>query len=211
VYQRADGLTLIYDVYTQAQSFMGIDSAAFNTLAESFTSAPAIGPTVTLTSVPTFRLKQQTPTILVDSEIGFTPAPGFTATPGDGNGFGQAQLTGFEFDVLKLTGLASADAAFQAAQASLATNFTGVTFGTPQAPGTFTGLTREGAGWNGTLTKSGTATSGGVDVYFDAKTGNAIAIVRSWFTTADGSEPHSTEDNFMFSSLTDSLAVGGIP
>ncbi len=211
LYQRGDGLSMIYDVYSSAGGSMGVGSDAIQSLDSSFAAAPALGPVSALTSAPTFRLTTKTPPILVDANIGFTPAPGFTATPGDGSNFGQAAWDDYFYDVSKFSGQANLDAALQQTKASLDTDYSNVTFGPVQPqPGLDDTVTRVGVSWTGTYTKNGGATTGVIDVYFDTTTGNAIGIDRNWYTLADGSEPHATEANFMFANLGDSIQITGI-
>ena len=85
-----------------------------------------------------------------------------------------------------------------------------MTFGDLETSPDLGTLTREGISWNGTYS-DGNAVSGGIDVYFDPATSNAVAIIRSWYTTSDGIEPYKDEAAFMFFTVSDTLEAIGIP
>jgi hypothetical protein len=210
VFQRGDGLSVIYDIYSSASATMGTGSIPLKTLFDSLTSAPATGPVGPLTKVPSFRLTTKTAPLFVDSMIAFTPAPGFEGTPGDGNNYAQATNADYSFEVSKLTGQATLDAALQHAEDSLKANFTGLTFTAAQPFNPASGLTHEGAGWHATFS-NGQAVTGAIDVYFDTKTSNAISVMRDWYTTPAGTEPHPAESSYMITSIADEVLTAGIP
>jgi hypothetical protein len=48
-------------------------------------------------------------------------------------------------------------------------------------------------------------------VYFDTKTSNAISVMRDWYTTPAGTEPHPAESSYMITSIADEVLTAGIP
>ena len=205
VFQRADGLSAIYDVFGPTSS-MGVGDAAFQAFNSSFGAAPSVGPSGNLQAFPSFRVTTAIPSVAVSSVIGFTPAPGFAASTDPGGG-ARVSSADYTFTVEELTAQPSADAALQAAEAALGTEYTGITFGSLQPYDPYHGLTHEGIGWNGTFT-DGKAVSGAIDIYWDPKTMNAISITRAFYTTADGSEPEVAQSRFMSSGVDDDISFG---
>jgi hypothetical protein len=208
-FQRADGLTVLYDVFSSGAT-MGISDDAFGEFLKSFWAAPAVGPVATLNVGPSFRLNAPQAPILLDGLLGFTPAPGFTQAAA-GNLYGQAIDGAYSFAVSKLVTQAGLDAALMQVQGSLNNAYTNVMFGAVQPFDDYNGLKHEGIAFTGTANAGGTPGSGAIDVYFDPNTTNAIAMVRTWPTTADGSEPNKSEETFMTQSVADCLAAIGVP
>lgn len=205
VFQRADGLSTVYDVFGPT-NVMGIGDAAFQTFTSSFEAAPLLGPSGNLQAFTSFRPTTTIPSVAVTSVLGFTPPPGFTTSTDPGGG-SRVASPDYNFTVKELTAQPSADAVLQASQAALGTEYTGVAFGTQQPSDSFQGLTHVGVSWNGTFT-DGKAVSGGIDTFWDPKTMNAISITRAWYTTADGTEPESTQSEFMYRAVTDDISFG---
>ena len=208
VFQRGDGLSAVYDVFSESAT-MGVPADQFATFQNSFSSAPPIGDVVPLDQYPMFRVNGLQQPIEVDGMLAFTPTPGFTEISA-GSGYGLARQGGEDFSVARLPAQASLDAALEQAKASLNTDNTGVTFGDLVPNSDLGTLTREGVGWNGTYS-DGNPVTGGIDVYFDPATGNAVAVIRNWYTTDDGVEPYEAEVDFMFATLSDTLETIGIP
>ena len=208
VFQRGDGLSAIYDVYAP-QGTMGVPTDAFNAFENSFAAAAPIGDVLPLGDYPTFRVNGLQAPVLVDGVLGFTPTAGFTQITA-GDGYGLVRQGGEDFAVARLPAQAGLDAALQQAEASLNADYTGLTFGDVQTAENLGTITREGVAWNGTYS-DGKATSGGIDVYFDPATTNAVAIIRSWYATADGIEPYKAEAEFMFFTMSDTMESIGIP
>ncbi|HEX2782356.1 MAG TPA: hypothetical protein VHN36_02145, partial [Ilumatobacteraceae bacterium] len=208
VFQRGDGLSAVYDVFSESAT-MGVPADQFATFENSFSSAPPIGDVGSLDQYPTFRVNGLQQPIEVDGMLAFTPTPSFTEISA-GSGYGLARQGGEDFSVARLSGQASLDAALEQARASLNTDNTGVTFGDLVPSPDLGALTREGVGWNGTYS-DGNPVTGGIDVYFDPATGNAVAVIRNWYTTDDGVEPYKPEVDFMFATLSDTLQSIGIP
>ncbi len=210
LFQRGDGLSVVYDLYGPPVNSMGFTSDAFSTLEKSYEAAPAIGPVSTQTLAPSFRLKPRSAPIFVDANLAFTPAPGFVQSAGDGNGFATASLSDDDFVVVKFAGQASLDAALQTAEAALNASFSNITFDTVDPGPPVGSVTREGLNWKGTYTANGNAVLGGLDVFFDSATGNAVSIVTDFYVTADGRDPNPAEIGFMFNSMRESVQINGI-
>ncbi len=196
VFQRGDGLTAVYDIYGSG-SVMGVSDDQLKTFQNSLVNAAAIGPVSPLpTGQAPFRVTTTHPYTEVDGLLGFTAAPGFTQVAA-GGGFGEVANGTHDFAVAKLTGQASVDAALAQAESSLNNTNTGVTFGTPTTgtPDSFN-VTSSSVQWTGTF-NDGTPVTGSISVYFDSASGNAVAILERWATTADGTQPNPLESQFM--------------
>ena len=190
MFQRADGLSAIYDVFGPGAS-MGLPEAAFDMFLSSFSAAPLLGPTGPLQAFPGFRPTTSTPLAAVSGLLGYTPTPDF-APATDPNG-GTRVSTGIEdFTVDLLRAQATSDAAVSTAEGLLAAEFSGVNLDASNQSD-YRGLTHVGIPWSGTYS-DGNAVSGGIDVYWDPNTTNAIAISRDWYIQPDGNEPSRPTD-----------------
>jgi hypothetical protein len=205
VFQRADGLSAVYDVFGPT-NVMGVSDATFQAFLSSFEAAPLLGPAGNLQAFSFFRVTTAVPSVAVTSVLGFTPAPGFTRSTDPGGG-ARVSSSDYVFTVKELTAQPGADAAVQAAEAVLGAEYTGTTFGSLNARDPYQGLTHIGVSWNGTYT-AGKAVSGAFDIFWDPKTMNAISINRDWYTTADGSEPEVAQEMFMYGGVLDDISFG---
>ncbi|MCU1398556.1 MAG: hypothetical protein JWN62_1665 [Acidimicrobiales bacterium] len=208
VFQRADGLTAIYDTYG-TDTTMGLPNAEFNAFVSSFANAPKIDTPIDLQPVDTFRLTTPTQTVLVGANIGFALAPGFTVVTSDG---GTARVTSgkLTFTVEYLPTQASIDEALLSAEGSLGGDNQNLVFNTVDTFDDYSGNKHQGVSWNGNAA-DGSPTTGTIDVYLDPNSTNALAVIRSWAPTADGNEPDSIPEGFMYRSVEDELAAIGIP
>ena len=206
LYQRGDGLTVTYDVSSKEGGHdLPID--AWQAFEATIVKAPALGPAVEMTERPPFRVTSSHPFVEVDGLIGFTGAPGFEVK-NSGDGSGAVAKPGYEFDVVKLTSVADADAALTAARNIVEQGFTNISYGqaTSGDPDAF-GVQPRGVGWVGTSLADGSQWAGGADVFFDPQTGNAIAVMRSWAAPTDTADPDPSASNFMFHSITTSFTT----
>lgn len=205
VFQRADGLSAIYDVFGPS-NVMGVGDAAFQAFLSSFEAAPLLGPSGDLQAFGPFRVTTAVPSVAISSVLGFTPAPGFTLST-DPGGAARVSSPDYDFTVKELTAQPSADAALQAAVAALGTEYTGLAFTAQQSHDPYNGLTHIGIGWNGTFT-NGNAVTGAIEIFWDPKTMNAISDTRAFYPTADGSEPEVPQEKFMYASVNDDIFYG---
>lgn len=205
VFQRADGLSAIYDVFGPS-NVMGVGDAAFQEFTNSFEAAPLLGPSANLQAYGTFRVTTAVPSVALSSVLGFTPAPGFTPSTDPGGG-ARVSSSDYDFTVEELSAQPNPDAALQTAEAALGTEYSGVAFSATQSFDPSQGLTHIGVGWDGTYT-NGAAVQGAIGVYWDPKTTNAIAITRAFYPTADGSEPEMPQESFMYDAVIDDIYYG---
>ena len=204
-YVRGDGLTAIYDVFG-GEDVGNLPDDAYNDFEHSLSAAPPLGNAVELTEREPFRVTTSHPNIAVDGLLAFTPAPGFNPITA-GNGQGMASNGTYDFDVRKLTGQASLDAAVASAQAILAASYSGLTFGQPtNYDADSYGVTQRSVGWTGTYA-DGHPSSGAFDVFYDSASSNAVVAFRNWFdvTPGDTTEPNAAESKFMYRSIVDSF------
>ncbi|MCU1391325.1 MAG: hypothetical protein JWL72_4663 [Ilumatobacteraceae bacterium] len=208
LFQRADGLTAIYDTYGTDKT-MGVPNTEFNSFVSSFANAPQIDTPIDLQPADTFRLTTPTQTVTVGANIGFALAPGFTVVSSDG---GAAKVTSgkLTFAVDYLPAQASIDAALQAAEANLGADNQNLVFNTVDTFDDYSGNKHQGVSWNGNAA-DGSPTTGTIDVYLDPDSTNGLAVIRSWAPTADGNEPDAIPEGFMYRSVEDELAAIGIP
>ncbi|MCU1389024.1 MAG: hypothetical protein JWL72_2362 [Ilumatobacteraceae bacterium] len=205
VFQRADGLSVVYDVFGPGAT-MGLPEEAFNTFLSSFSAAPLVGPAGVLQAFPNFRPTTSIPLAMVSNVLGFTPTPDF-APATDPNG-GTRVSTGTEdFTVNLLQAQATADAAVSAADGLLASEYTDITFDASIPYDPYQGLTHVGITWRGTYT-DGNPVAGAIDLYWDPKSTNAIAIARDWYIQDNGQEPSAPQTSFMNAAVTDDIAFG---
>ena len=205
VFQRADGLSAIYDVFGPT-NVMGVGDTAFQAFTNSYEAAPLLEPSGNLQAAGPFRVTTAVPSVAVSSVLGFTPAPGFTPSTDPGGG-ARVSSSDYDYTVKELTTQPSAEAALQTAEAALGTEYTGVVFNAQQSLDPYQGLTHIGLGWNGTFT-NGSAVTGAIDIVWDPKTMNAISQTRAYYPTADGSEPEIPQARFMYNSVNDDIYFG---
>ena len=205
MFQRADGLSAIYDLFGPTSS-MGVGDAAFQAFTTSFEAAPLLGPTGNLQAFGPFRLTTGVASVPISSILGFTPAPGFTPSTDPGGG-ARVSSSDYDYTVKELTAQPSADAALQAAQDVLGNEYTGIVFTAQQSHDPFRGLTNISLSWNGTYT-DGKPASGAIEVFWDPTTMNAISITRAYYSTADGSEPEATQTSFMYNCVRNDISFG---
>ncbi|MGZ4673310.1 MAG: hypothetical protein ACXV8K_11670 [Ilumatobacteraceae bacterium] len=204
---RSDGLSVIYDIYSAAgqptSSFFPQD--AYNVFYRSFSTAPAVGPTATLQRADPFRVNSSHPFIQVDGLVGFTAAPGFSTVSADGGAVFLSNGTE-DFEAVQLSGQSSIDAVVEAAKAHLAPSYADAAYGSVTTyPPNDNGVVQSSIGWNGTYT-NGNPAAGVVDCFLNPKTGLALMVLRSWYTSgSDNSEPFPNEGIFMFHTVVKSF------
>ena len=200
VFQRDDGLTVIYDVYGADGSVAQLPDATYQAFLNSLKGAPSLGTAVPLVAAAPERIKTSQPLVAVSGLIGFRPTPGFeTVSTSDGfaevNDF--ASGGGEDFSVVKQPKTDTIDNALVAAEAQLKTDDTGRTFGSPKD---FTansyGVLGKTVSWNATAA-GGTPVSGYVNLYFDPASGNSVATFERWNSSADGTQPRAADFTFM--------------
>jgi hypothetical protein len=205
VFQRADGLSAIYDIFGPTTT-MGVGNAAFQAFTNSYEAAPLLGASGNLQAFGPFRVTTTVPLVAISSVVGFTPAPGFTPSTDPGGGV-RVSSSDYDFTVKELTAQPSADAALQTAEAALGTEYTGIVFAAQQPLDPYNGLTHIGLGWNGTFT-NGSAVTGAIDIFWDPKTMNAISETRAFYPNPDGTEPEIPQVRFMSSGVSDDISFG---
>ena len=187
-FQRADGLSAVYDVSARTVT-AGVGDAALQAFVNSFEAAPLVGPSGNLQAFDSFRVTTQRPFAAVSGLLGFTPAPDFSPSADPGGG-ARVSSPDYNFTVEELTGQPTADAALQAAQAKPSDEYTGVTFAPTQTLAPYKDLTHIASQWNGFAANS-SAIDGAIDLYWDPTTMNAIAITCAYDHQPDGSEPEA--------------------
>ncbi|MCU1393453.1 MAG: hypothetical protein JWM34_1881 [Ilumatobacteraceae bacterium] len=205
VFQRADGLSMIYDTFGPSAS-MAIPDADFNVLLNSYITAPQIATPVDLQAVTSFRPTAPTASLPISGLLGFTIVPNFTDTS-PGNGSAQASASDEIFSADYQTAQASVDAAIATAQATLGSAVSGLTFTTVSTSDPYGTLSHDYVSWNGTSNADSSALTGGIDVYWDPDTMNAVAITRAW-AQSEATEPEANATAFMYTSMTDDIAYG---
>jgi hypothetical protein len=202
VYVRADGLSVIYDIFSR-EFTDGPPTDEFNAFVDSIIDAPPLGDAGTLTERDTFRVASIHESVTVFDLAAYTLAPGFTAgTQDDGD---VVASTGDEdFEVQRYDNL-PADAAMAAAQAHNALVYPGAVEAAPvEGESPFEGITRADVTW-ATQAGAGNTLTGVYSVFYDNNTGSAYAVFRAWL----GLEPssHQPEANFMMRSFTNSFTT----
>lgn len=202
-YQRSDGLSVIYDLYSAGDG-SPLPKDASDALIGSLTKAASLGAGGTLTQHPTFKVTSATPVVEVDGLIGFSTPPGFnTVTAGNSHGF--ATNSTEDFEVIKTPGQPNTGAVIGAAESYLARNYADLAY-TPQTEDAADqyGVTHGTLTWTGTYS-DGTPSAGRIDYYFDPSTTNGYVAYRNWFTTNGPDEPFAAEGAFMKRSFYSSI------
>jgi hypothetical protein len=201
VYVRADGLSVIYDIFS-SEITDGPTDEAFNAFLDSISGAPALGAAGTLTERDTFRITSAHPAVTVSGLAAYTLAPGFSANQQD-DGDVVASTGDEDFEVQRFDGAGSPEAALALAQAHNAQVYPGGIEAAP-VPGEppSEGITRTDVAWS-TPADASSVLTGVYSVFYDTSSGNAYAVFRAWF----GLNPsaHEVQAKFMMRSFTNSF------
>ncbi len=203
-YQRSDGLSVIYDLYSAGDG-TPLPKDALDALVGSLSNAAALGQGAPLTQHDPFKVSSATPFVEVEGLVGFSTPPGFNTITA-GNAHGYATNGTEDFEVIKTPGQPDTTAVIGAAQSFLGQNYSNVSY-TPQTedPADQYGVIHGTLTWTGTYA-DGTPSAGRIDYYFDPSTTNGYVAYRSWFTTNGPDEPFAAEGAFMkrafYSSIT---------
>lgn len=202
-YQRSDGLSVIYDLYS-SDAGSPLPKDASDALVGSLTNAAALSPGAALTQHDPFKVTSVTPFVEVEGLIGFSTPPGFTTVTA-GGAHGYATNGSEDFEVIKTPAQSDTAAVIGAAQTYLSQNYADVTY-TPQTEDAADqyGVTHGTFTWTGTYS-DGTPSAGRIDYYFDPSTTNGYVIYRNWFTTNGPDEPFAAEGAFMKRSFYSSI------
>ncbi len=205
VFTRGDGLSMVLDVYTwDAVNPHGLPQQEYDQLFNSFVAAPIVDETVELEIRDPFRVASVHPTAMIDDLIGFTLAEGFDVWDG-GDGYVQASNGDGDIEVFALSGMADLADAVAEAKTLVGQRYSGVAFGAETDAPEWKGWQRQAVGWSGTYTANGEASTGFFNIVLDPSSGQAYAILISWYSTADGSDPYASSTDLMYSSLLLSL------
>jgi hypothetical protein len=202
VYVRADGLSVVYDIFSREVT-PGPGQASFDAFIDSLIAAPPLGAAAPLTERAPFRVTSVHETVSVFELAGYTLAPSFdVSTQADGD---VVATTGEEdFEVERLVGVGTGEAAIAAAQAHITEVYGNVTFEAPENLGAGDdGITRTDVRWATGAAATGGALTGVFTTYFDPATGNAYAVYRGWLGAQ--AAPNQIEASFMFLSFSSSF------
>ena len=206
---RADGLSVVVDVFSPSSSAFTLPQDAYDTMVASLGAAPLLGPTAPLAAHEPFRVTSVTPVAIVDGLVGFSVAPGFTVfTQGaPGSPFAQVTTGVEDFSVIKVTGQADINTVIAAAQTNLSLNYGNVAYEAATAdPADSFGVLHGAFTWTGVYL-DGQPSAGSINYYFDPATANAYVAYRTWFTAAGPGEPSIPEGEFMLRSLYSSITT----
>lgn len=206
LFQRADGLSVVYDVWSDASDASAgfFPDDAFNAFLDSYLSAPAVGDAVTLGDIAPFRVTSSHAFVALDGFVGYSSMPSFTVLE---NGAGYAILSNGTVDVYTnaLSGLTSAEEALNAVQASLQSSREGLAFDPPTVyPMDDNGIVQASASFTG-LYPDGRSAAGGLDVFWNSASGKAYSFARLWVATEDGVEPFDADTTFIYQSVYDAV------
>lgn len=199
---RGDGLVAIFDIYSTDED--GSTGDAYSTFFDSVVSAPALGDFVDLVDLEPQRITSVHEFVPVDGLAGFTLAPGFSVVTAEPDYVRVSNGTR-DFEVYRLTDLPDVATGIEATKPLVEASYSNVTYQQPvniNMGGT--DLDRQDMNWNGTYTPDGASCGGVSTVIFDRSTGNAYAIISSWYWPSAGGEPNRSESTFMFRGLNDS-------
>jgi len=209
VFTRGDGLSMVLDVYTwDDENPHSFPQQEYDQLFNSFVAAPIVDETVDLEIREPFRVASVHPTAMVDDLIGFTLAEGFD-TWDSGDGYVQASNGDGDVEVFALSGMTDLAEAVAEANTLVGERYSGVVFGQETDTPEWKGWQRQVVGWSGTYTADGEAATGYFNIVLDPYSGQGYAILISWYSTADGSQPYESATDLMYSSLLLSLEVVG--
>lgn len=207
---RADGLSVIIDVFSPSSSAFTLPQDAYDSMVASLGAAPLLGPTAPPAAHDPFRVTSVTPVVIVDGLVGFSMAPGFAVVTQGAPGSPYAQVTtgAEDFSVLKVSAQADVNAVIATAQGNLVVNYTNVAYQAPTADAADSfGVLHGAFTWTGTYLGDQQASAGSINYYFDLATGNAYVVYRTWFTTNGPAEPSIPEGEFMLRSLYNSITT----
>jgi len=204
LYQRADGLTVFYDIFARPDVQGQLPDENFAAFRDSLLNAPALAQPAAFIPPGVPRITTIHPRIDVSGTEAFTLAPGYEVDtlPTDGL---TATNGSSDFFVVPFPSTGSMDLAVTAAQAVIDTIFPGSTFDAPVAiEGPREGIERVDIAWsNPTLGEGGVF--GNYSVFFDARSGGARGAYSVWLGAP--ANPFYPTINFMFRSYVDSFVA----
>jgi hypothetical protein len=207
-FQRADGLSLVLDLYSALNS-TSLPDPAFQTMVESLQHSPSLGLPAKLKRHDPFRVKSVTPVVAVEGLVGFSQAPGFNVvTPSaPGSPFTLVSNGGEDFSVIKVTAQSDTAAVIRSAQTTLQQSYANVEYdAATEDPLDQYNVIHGQFTWRGTYL-DGRPSAGTIDFYFDTMSHNAFVAFRSWYTDTQPGEPAVAEAAFMVRSLYTSITT----
>ncbi len=207
LFQRTDGLSVIYDVWSDASAESGaFPDDEFNIFLDSYLDAPQVDDPVPFADIPPFRVTSSHPFATLEGLVGYSVPPSFSMLE---NGAGYAVLSNGVVDVYTnaLGGLASAEDALAAVQASLQSSREGLVFDPPTVhPMDANGIVQVSASFTGPY-PDGRSAAGGLDVFWNSASGKAYSFARLWVATEDGVEPFDADTTYIYQSVYDAVSA----
>jgi hypothetical protein len=201
IFVRGDGLSVVYDVFS-TEGVYDVDGDSYAAFVQSMLDAPALGEPIDAVPRESFRITSVHEFVPIFGLAGYTPAPGWNTFPRT-DGHPYARFQDGEFEMRQFLAVGSLDGAVEAAKLyHLGLNPQVVHDAALDAEPNFYGHQRRDVTWTGTL--NGSAISGVFSVWFDATSGNSVAMYESWFGAIPN--PYEADFSFMFVTAADSFA-----
>ena len=202
VFQRGDGLSVVYDVFS-TEGVYDVDGDSYATFVRSMLDAPVLDDAITLVRGDPFRITSVHEFVAIFGLAGYTPAPGWNTFPRP-DGHPYAMYEDGEFEMRQFLAVGTVDGAVEAAKVYHLSRFPDVVHDpTVVAEPNYFGHERRDVSWTGTL--NGQAISGVFSVFFDAVSGNSVAMYEDWFGAIPN--PYEADFSFMFIAAADSFAT----
>jgi len=200
VLSRGDGLCVVADIWidTSAAGDGAVEFPDSTTTAieDRLSAAPPLGPFVELPTRDPVRLESVHTEVLVDELVGFTVAPGFDVVE-DELGLVKVANGTREFEVQRLDGQPSVEAALDEAERVAIAGYTDVNWDGRQDVGTDEyGVEQLTNTFNATWAADGEHCGGIVEAFFDPSTGSAIIVLDDFYWDG-GDLPYDVEVGYM--------------